>query len=132
MHDKNLDWSLRVFSTRKHRPSIFEVLAIHFEIQFLSFIDRKRWFNCETLSFNFAFSAAENSWYVRARRLKYWAIKNWVVQFLKFVMVSLSAKAIYNIHIQITENVCLTDIEQTTILKRQFEWMASGNISLSI
>lgn len=47
-------------------------------------------------------------------------------------MVSLSAKAIYNIHIQITENVCLTDIEQTTILKRQFEWMASGNISLSI
>ena len=101
-------------------------------MQFLSFVDRKRWFNCETLSFNFAFSAAENSWYVRARRLKYWAIKNWVVQFLKFVMVSLSAKAIYNIHIQITENVCLTDIEQTTILKRQFEWTASGNISLSI
>lgn len=108
---KNLDWSLRVFSTRKHRPSICEVLAIHFEIQFLSFIDRKRWFNRETLSSNFAFSAAENSWYVRARRLKYRAI----------VMVSLSAKAIYNIHIQITENVCLTDIEQTTILKRQFE-----------
>ena len=99
-------------------------------MQFLSFVDRKRWFNRETLSSNFAFSAAENSWYVRARRLKYWVIKNWVVQFLKFVMVSLSAKAIYNIHIQITENVCLTDIEQTTILKDNLnEWQVEISVS---
>lgn len=45
-------------------------------------------------------------------------------------MVSLSAKAIYNIHIQITENVCLTDIEQTTILKDNLnEWQVEISVS---
>lgn len=45
-------------------------------------------------------------------------------------MVSLSAKAIYNIHIQITEKVCLTDIEQTTILKDNLnEWQVEISVS---